>query len=417
MILNTLTVTLAALFCTGTLVHAAPAKPIGKSGKPTIVLVHGAYADGSSWSKVISLLQAKGYHVVAVQNPTTSLADDVAATERVLSQQKQPVVLVGHSWAGVVITQAGNHSQVKALVYVDASAPDSGQSISDAAAGVPLAPGASAGVKDADGFLTLPDAAVRRYFAQDLSRSEQGIIAATQPPWFIGCLSDKVTHAAWHDKPSWWVIGEFDHMIAPKLQEKMAATIKAKVTKLPTSHLALLADPKAVTAVIIAAAHHVSRNPAPVASPILQPSAQTANAQTAREIRGPAGVVPISDEAPVKLIIDPPLADSLAHGRVVIQYRAENLRIVPVFGKAALAVSPRIGHIHVTVDDTPWHWLDASGEPLTITGLQPGSHKVLIELVNASHQTLDYGVVNFEVKQRSLTQPDPKADGFRSAPK
>src|ERR1700760_3131286 len=104
-----------------------------EAAKPAIVLVHGAYADGSSWSKVIPLLQSRGYHVVSVQNPTTSLADDVAATERVLNQQTGPVVLVGHSWAGVVITQAGNNPRVKALVYVDASAPDSGQSISDAA--------------------------------------------------------------------------------------------------------------------------------------------------------------------------------------------------------------------------------------------------------------------------------------------
>ena len=114
-----------------------------EAAKPAIVLVHGAFADGSSWSKVIALLQARGYHVVSVQNPTTSLADDVAATERVINQQTGPVVLVGHSWAGVVITQAGNNSKVKALVYVDASAPDSGQSISDAAAGVPPEPGAN----------------------------------------------------------------------------------------------------------------------------------------------------------------------------------------------------------------------------------------------------------------------------------
>ena len=198
----------------------------------------------------------------------------------------------------------------------------------------------------------------------------------------------------------------------------------------------MLADPKGVTAVILAAADEVQSgklgsgvapsshasvvpvgyNPAPVAPHESLVPARAAPAQTAREVRGPAGVVPLAGEAPVKLILDPPLADALAHGRVVIQYRAENLRIVPVFGSAALAVSPRIGHIHVTVDDAPWHWLDASGEPLVITGLPAGPHKVLIELVNANHQTLDYGVVHFEVTQRSLTQPDPKADGFRAAP-
>ena len=426
----------ALLCCAFTAFYAAPAGTTGHAGKPAIVLVHGAYADGTSWSKVIALLQARGYQVTSVQNPTTSLADDVAATERAINKQAGPVVLVGHSWAGVVITQAGNNSKVKALVYVDASAPDSGQSITDAAAGVPAAPGAGAAIKDENNFLLLPDAAVAQYFAQDLSPAEQGIIAATQTPWGVGCLSDKVTRAAWRDKPSWWVIGEFDHMIAPKLQEKMAATIKARVTKLKTSHLAMLKEPKAVTDVIIAAADavqagnfssvgslpnggavaEVSFSPDKVAPPTSQPRERTAVAPTARDIRGPAPLVPLAGEPPVKIIIDPPLADSLAHGRVVIQYRAENLRIAQVFGKAALGVSPRIGHLHVTVDDAPWHWLDASGEPLTITGLLPGTHKVLIELVNANHQTLDYGVVNFEVPLRSLVAPDPKAGGFRSAP-
>lgn len=116
------------------------------------------------------------------------------------------------------------------------------------------------------------------------------------------------------------------------------------------------------------------------------------------------------------MIVDPPLADSLAGGRVVIQYRAENLRIEQVFGQAALKVSPRIGHIHVTVDDLPWHWLDASGEPIVITGMAAGNHKIMIELVNAAHQTLDYGIVSFYLPKRFLTPNDPKADGFRALP-
>ena len=125
--------------------------------------------------------------------------------------------------------------------------------------------------------------------------------------------------------------------------------------------------------------------------------ASAAMAQTARDIRGPAAVVPLATEPAPKIVIDPPLADWLAGGRVVIQYRAENLRIVPVFGPNALDVSPRIGHIHVTVDDVPWRWADASGEPLIINCLPPGSHKVMIELVNANHQTLDTGVVTFVI--------------------
>jgi hypothetical protein len=123
-------------------------------------------------------------------------------------------------------------------------------------------------------------------------------------------------------------------------------------------------------------------------------------AQTAREFRGPAGVVPLaSEEPPAKIIIDPPVADWLGRGMVVIQYRTENLRIVQVFGPKALDVSPRIGHVHVTVDDAPWHWADASGEPLIITRLPAGPHKVLIELVNANHQTLDQGVVNLVIPE------------------
>ena len=129
-------------------------------------------------------------------------------------------------------------------------------------------------------------------------------------------------------------------------------------------------------------------------------SASSSIAQTAREIRGPAAVVPLATEPPPKIVVDAPLAEWLAEGRVVIQYRAENLRIVPVFGPNALDVSPRIGHIHVTVDDSPWRWADASGEPLIINCLAPGPHKVLIELVNANHQTLEKALVNFVVPVR-----------------
>ena len=122
-------------------------------------------------------------------------------------------------------------------------------------------------------------------------------------------------------------------------------------------------------------------------------------AQSAREIRGAAAVVPLATEPAPKIVVDPPLADSLAHGRVVIQYRAENLRIVPVFGPAALDVSPRIGHLHVTVDDATWRWVDASGEPLIINGLPPGPHKVMVELVDANHQTLDRAVITFVIPE------------------
>jgi pimeloyl-ACP methyl ester carboxylesterase len=397
-----LALSLAIAVGTGcTAIQGPPGAAVDPVAKPDIVLVHGAYADGSSWSKVITLLQGKGYHVTSVQNPTTSLADDVLATERVLNHQAGPVVLVGHSWAGVVITQAGNHPKVRALVYVDASAPDSGQSLLDAAAAYPAAPGASAGIKDEDNYLTLPAAAVDQYFGQDLTPSERGIVTAVQIPWAIGCLTDKVTHAAWHEKPSWWVIGEHDHMIAPELQRKMAAAFNAKVTTLPTSHLAMLADPKAVMNVIIDAADAVAAEKVKgtSAAHVVAPSAAVAG--PASQGFPPAPVLPLASQPPARLIVDSPLPAPLEHGYVVIRYRAENLRILPVYGPGALAVMPRLGHLHITVDDGPWHWLDASGEPLSINGLTPGPHKVLFELEDPTHKLVDSATVHFEIPQRS----------------
>ncbi|MGO9236251.1 MAG: DUF6130 family protein [Methylocella sp.] len=123
-------------------------------------------------------------------------------------------------------------------------------------------------------------------------------------------------------------------------------------------------------------------------------------AQTVREIRGPAGVIPLAGEPPAKTIIDPPLPDALARGLVVIQYRTENLRTAQVFGRAALDVSPRIGHIHVTLDDAPWRWADASGEPLILQSLPPGPHKVLIQLADPTHRVIDQGVVELVIPER-----------------
>jgi hypothetical protein len=137
---------------------------------------------------------------------------------------------------------------------------------------------------------------------------------------------------------------------------------------------------------------------------------------TAREILGPASVVPLAEQPAAKIIVDPPLPDQLAKGLVVIQYRTENLRILPVFGPAALAISPRIGHLHVTVDDSPWHWADTSSQELIIDGLPPGPHKILIELANTNHTPLAQSVVRFDVPRRSLTRPDPTAAGSDSAP-
>jgi pimeloyl-ACP methyl ester carboxylesterase len=219
-----------------------------------VVLVHGAFADGSSWDKVIPLLEARGLHVVAVQNPLSSLADDVAATRRVVDRQTGPVILVGHSWAGVVISEAGNDDKVKSLVYVAAFAPDSGQSIEDMTKGMPAPVWASELQKDSAGYLTLSTKAVLADFAQDLPLPQRRLIAATQGPWASGCIAEKVTSAAWHDKPSYFVVAARDRMIDPTLQQTMAKTIGAHVTKVDTSHVAMLSQPKAVADTIIAAA-------------------------------------------------------------------------------------------------------------------------------------------------------------------
>ncbi len=129
-------------------------------------------------------------------------------------------------------------------------------------------------------------------------------------------------------------------------------------------------------------------------------SASSVLSQTAREIRGPAPVIPLASEPPAKIVVDSPLPEALARGLVVVQYRTENLRILPVFGPGALDVSPRIGHLHLTVDDGPWHWVDASGEPLIIQGLTPGPHRVLIELADPMHRVIDHAVVNLVIPQK-----------------
>ncbi|MGU7773358.1 alpha/beta fold hydrolase [Burkholderia sp. MR1-5-21] len=231
--------------------HAAPQDDLNGTN---VVLVHGAFADGSSWNRVIPLLEARGLHVVSVQNPLSSLADDVAATRRAIDQQQGPVVLVGHSWAGVVISDAGNDDKVKSLVYVAAFAPDNGQSIADVTQGLPPPAWAGELRKDAGGFTRLSDKAIAEDFAPDLPAAQQHIVAATQGPWYGGCIADKVAQAAWHAKPSSFVVTTQDRMIDPRLQQAMATRIGATVTRVDGSHVAMLSQPKAVADAIIAAA-------------------------------------------------------------------------------------------------------------------------------------------------------------------
>jgi pimeloyl-ACP methyl ester carboxylesterase len=224
------------------------------AGLPHIVLVHGTWADGSSWAKVIPLLLAQGYHVTAVQNPLTSLADDVATTRRAIALQQGPVLLVGHSWGGVVITEAGNDPKVAGLVYVAAAAPDEGQSFLELVQTAPATPGNDEIRPDADSFVSMSPKGIVEDFAQDLPPAEQQLLIATQGPQAFAALKDKITRAAWKTKPSWYIVAAHDRMINPDLERALAKKMGATTTTLATSHVAMLAQPGQVAAVIIEAA-------------------------------------------------------------------------------------------------------------------------------------------------------------------
>src|SRR5258705_6176073 len=226
-----------------------------------IVLVHGAFADGSSWAKVIPILQAKGFNVTAVQNPLTSLADDVAATQRVLAQQDGPVILVGHSWAGVVITEAGMDPKVVGLVYVAAFAPDTGETAGDLGKPYPPPPALAAPIVDKQGFLSLSTEAVVKHFASDLPEKEARVVAATQGPIAASAFGAQVSGVAWKTKPSWYIVSKLDGAIAPDEERFFAKRMKATTTELNTSHVPMLSQPTAVAAVIIDAAAQASAPP------------------------------------------------------------------------------------------------------------------------------------------------------------
>jgi pimeloyl-ACP methyl ester carboxylesterase len=219
-----------------------------------IVLVHGSWADGSSWSKVIPLLQAKGLHVFAVQNPLTSLADDVAATKRAIALQDGPVLLVGHSYGGVVITESGSERKVAGLVYVAAFAPTEGQSVSSVTKPYPPAPLGNELRPDAQGFLTVTPKGIAEDFAQDLPDREKQILMATQGQTAEAVFGTTITTAAWRTKPSWYVIAANDRAIPPELEKDEAAAIGAKSITLSSSHVVMLAHPKEVAELIEQAA-------------------------------------------------------------------------------------------------------------------------------------------------------------------
>ena len=228
-------------------------------GVKNIIFVHGAFADGSSWARIIPLLEAKGLKVIAVQNPLSSLKNDVDATKRAIALMDGPVLLVGHSWAGVVISEAGNDPKVAGLMYVAAFAPDDNQSLSDVAKTLPAGPGNDEVRPDASGFLSLTPKGIHEDFAQDLPEPERRVILATQGTWSAAAPDEKISKAAWKTKPSWYIIAKKDRMINPDLQRQMAKNIRATTIELNASHVPMISQPSKVAAFIIEAAGNASK--------------------------------------------------------------------------------------------------------------------------------------------------------------
>jgi pimeloyl-ACP methyl ester carboxylesterase len=243
--------TFAAL---GAIAPAAQSAPV-----KSIVLVHGAFVDGSGWMGVYEVLERDGFKVSIVQNPTESLEDDVAATKRVIDAQEGNVLLIGHSYGGAVITEAGNDPKVTGLVYVAAFAPDAGESVGELSSRP--APDASKPpiLPPQDGFLSLDRAKFREAFAADVNPATANFMAASQNPWGLGAVSGKITQPAWKEKPVWYIVATEDKMIAPSLERWMATRAKAHTTELTGSHAIFLSKPKAVAKVIEDAARKIGQ--------------------------------------------------------------------------------------------------------------------------------------------------------------
>lgn len=227
-----------------------------KSGKSTkaIVLVHGGFVDGSGWAGVYQILKSKGYNVVIVQNATKSLADDVATTKAAIDSVNSDVVLVGHSYGGVVITEAGTHPKVSDLVYITAFAPDKGESVSSLIANPP--PGAPVPpiLPPKDGYLFLDRAKFAASFAADVEPGTASFMADSQVPWGVEALAGAVTEPAWKNKPSYYLVATEDKMIPPPAQKAMAGRAKAQVKEVPGSHAVYVSKPAEVAEFIQQAA-------------------------------------------------------------------------------------------------------------------------------------------------------------------
>jgi pimeloyl-ACP methyl ester carboxylesterase len=218
-----------------------------------IVLVHGLFADGSSWSEVIARLQAVGLNVTSVQNPLTTLDDAVASARQVLARQNGPTVLAGHSFSGMIVTEAGVDPKVSAVVYIAARAPDAGEDYTALASRFP-APPASAGIVFDGDLGRLTEAAFLRDFAGDLPEAKARVLYAVQEPFHRALLAGKTTHAAWRSKPSFYAVSTEDRTINPDLERFMAKRMGAKTIEIKSSHLSLISHPQAVTDLILEAA-------------------------------------------------------------------------------------------------------------------------------------------------------------------
>jgi len=223
-----------------------------------VVLVHGGFVDGSGWQDVYDVLTKDGYNVSIVQNPTISLADDVAATKRTLAAQNGPAILVGHSYGGVVITEAGNDPKVAGLVYIAAFAPDTGESVSALIKNPP--PGAPVPpiLPPQDGYLFLDRTQFRASFAADVNADAAAFMADSQVPWGLDALNGAVSSPAWKTKPSWYLVSTDDRMIPPDAQRAMSKRAGATVTEVKGSHAVYVSQPKAVATLIEKAATSVA---------------------------------------------------------------------------------------------------------------------------------------------------------------
>lgn len=219
-----------------------------------VVLVHGGFVDGAGWAGVYKILRKSGYQVSVVQNPTTSLQDDVAATQRVLAMQDGPAILVGHSYGGAVITEAGRHPRVAALVYITAFAPDAGESVAtlikDPPPGAPVPPI----LPPQDGFLLLDKSKFHASFAADVDAETATFMADSQVPWGLGALSGVISEPAWRSKPSWYLVVTEDQMIPVAAQRAMAKRAGATIVETKGSHAIYVSQPAPVAALIERAA-------------------------------------------------------------------------------------------------------------------------------------------------------------------